>query len=93
MINGGLWETLRPNSGPEEGSPDGRAAVPEVGLVPDPPFVMAFPAPLAVERTSSVVNITMVVDSWEFVPEAGTMVVIVTWCTNSLVEVIPATGR
>jgi len=30
----------------------------------------------------------IVVDSWVFVPDAGTMVVIVTGCTDALVEVI-----
>lgn len=87
MINGGLWETLRPYSGLEEGNPDGRAAVPE------PAFVMAFPAPRAVERAESVVNVTMVVESWESVPDDGTTVVIVTGCTNALVEVIMVIGR
>ena len=93
MINGGLWLTLRPYSGSEEGNPDGRAAVPEAELVPEPAFVMAFPAPRAVERAESVVNVTMVVESWESVPGAGTIVVIVTGCTNSLVEVILVRGR
>jgi hypothetical protein len=67
--------------------------VPEAELIPEPPFVIAFPAPRAVERAESVVNVTMVVESWEFVPDAGTMVVIVTGCTSSLVKVILATGR
>jgi hypothetical protein len=35
----------------------------------------------------------MVVDSWEFVPDAGAMVVMVTWCTSTLVAEISATGR
>lgn len=87
MINGGLWETLRPYSGLEDGNPDGRAAVPE------PAFVMAFPAPRAVERAESVVNVAMVVESWEFVPDDGTMVVMVIGCTSALVEVRIVTGR
>ena len=87
MIKGGLWETLRPYSGLEDGNPDGRAAVPE------PAFVMAFPAPRAVERAESVVNVAMVVVNWEFAPDDGTMVVIVTGCTDALVEVIMVTGR
>ena len=71
----------------EDGNPDGRAAVPE------PAFVMAFPAPRAVERAESVVNVAMVVESWEFVPDDGTMVVMVIGCTSALVEVRMVTGR
>lgn len=67
--------------------------MPETELVPEPALVMAFPAPRAVERAESVVNVTMVVESWEFVPGAGTMVVIVTGYTNALVEGILVTGR
>jgi hypothetical protein len=68
--------------------------VPEAELLPDAPFVIAFPAPRAVERAVSVVNVTMVVESWEFVPDAGIMmVVIVTGCTEALDIMILVTGR
>ena len=83
---------MGPKSGSED-NPDGTAAVSEAELAPEPPFVMAFPAPRAVERAESVVNVTIVVESWEFVPDGGTMVVMVTGCTNALVKVILVTGR
>ena len=70
---------------------DGRAAVTDAEF-PEPPLVMAFPAPRAVERAESVVKVKMV-ENEEFVPDAGTMVVIVTGRTDTPVEMTLVTGR